>query len=615
MKSKKRKQILTLLVYCMFVLIGVTGISVTSKADGYEVDYGRNEGLQYEVQDNAVAITGYVGEKTEIAIPETITVKERFDEEVMQVKKICKGAFQNSSLKGVYIPKGITLEDDVFSGCDASFTVYVEQNAESLIAYLKTEGISYEITDSGKDYDFEVCDNTFWGEDKPTYVDIYEYIGTETDIAIPSRIQCWPVVWISIADEGNDKIESVTIPDSVMQITNYAFQNCTNLKKVIMADSVEVISYGAFQGCTSLTEITLSDQLEKIEYDVFRGCTSLSSIRIPENLQSISDRAFMGCTALRWIEIPGIDTVLGDDVFKGVGDQLIVYTNGQSRAWSYARWKQIECREGDPLEDGRISLDKTNLTLAVGETYKLSATVETLDGFVPKVEWLSYDTKVAVVDESGTVTALKEGPGLITATIIPTCGIPRYVECEVTVTAGSGTVTPGEDTGTDKTPEKDTETGTDKKTEADTGKDAGTADLPGGNTNVTPSSPVSPTPSVPSATPSAPSITPTPDTEVTVPTVGKVANVKTAAKKKAIILNWKKAKQASGYEIQISTKKNFNAAKTNTVKKDKVKWIVSKLKAKKKYYIRIRAYADYTDAFGKTQKAYGKWTVVTEKTK
>ncbi len=64
-----------------------------------------------------------------------------------------------------------------------------------------------------------------------------------------------------------------------------------------------------------------------------------------------------------------------------------------------------------------------------------------------------------------------------------------------------------------------------------------------------------------------------------------------------------------------STKKNFKGAKKVSISKSKKTYTKKKLKAKKKYYIRIRAYKTYKDANKKIKKVYGKWTTISKKTK
>jgi len=59
---------------------------------------------------------------------------------------------------------------------------------------------------------------------------------------------------------------------------------------------------------------------------------------------------------------------------------------------------------------------------------------------------------------------------------------------------------------------------------------------------------------------------------------------------KGFTVSWKKnKKQTSGYQIQFAAKKNFKGAKIRTYE-GVTKATVLKLKADKKYYVRIRTY-------------------------
>lgn len=84
------------------------------------------------------------------------------------------------------------------------------------------------------------------------------------------------------------------------------------------------------------------------------------------------------------------------------------------------------------------------------------------------------------------------------------------------------------------------------------------------------------------------------------------------AKKKAFTVSWKKqAKQTSGYQIQYAVdakfKKSVVTKNVNNTKKTKLD--VTKLKSKKKYYIRIRTYKT-VKVNGKSKKIYSGWSKV-----
>ena len=92
-----------------------------------------------------------------------------------------------------------------------------------------------------------------------------------------------------------------------------------------------------------------------------------------------------------------------------------------------------------------------------------------------------------------------------------------------------------------------------------------------------------------------------------------MSGLKATAQPKALKLTWKKSSSMSGYEIQYSTSKNFASAKTFKISKSKTSYTIKKLKGSKKYYVRIRAYKNYTDELGQKVTAEGKWSSAVSK--
>lgn len=71
-------------------------------------------------------------------------------------------------------------------------------------------------------------------------------------------------------------------------------------------------------------------------------------------------------------------------------------------------------------------------------------------------------------------------------------------------------------------------------------------------------------------------------------------------------MNTEKATQTTGYQLQYSTSSKFKGVKTVTVSKNKTtSKKISKLKAKKKYYVRIRTYKTVDG-----KKYYSAWSSV-----
>ena len=92
----------------------------------------------------------------------------------------------------------------------------------------------------------------------------------------------------------------------------------------------------------------------------------------------------------------------------------------------------------------------------------------------------------------------------------------------------------------------------------------------------------------------------------TVTKPAKVKSVKLTAKKKKLNVKWKKISGATGYEVMYAKNNKFKGKKTVKVKKNKV--TIKRLKSKKKYFVKVRA---YKKANGNT--SYGKWSKVVKK--
>jgi len=109
------------------------------------------------------------------------------------------------------------------------------------------------------------------------------------------------------------------IPDGITSIASAAFSQCTGLTSVTIPDGVTRISAGAFSGCSGLTSVSLPNSVTEIEASAFAGCTALPAITLPANLESIGKSVFMDCRSLTSITVPNSVTTIGSSAFEGCG--------------------------------------------------------------------------------------------------------------------------------------------------------------------------------------------------------------------------------------------------------------------------------------------------------
>lgn len=119
---------------------------------------------------------------------------------------------------------------------------------------------------------------------------------------------------------------SVTIPNTVTSIGEYAFEGCTNLIKIVIPETVTSIGAYAFESCTNLETIVIPKSVKNIEMFAFEdtkwlenqrkenplvivnsilidGQNASGKIVIPDNVQTIAEFAFFKNSNLKEIVI------------------------------------------------------------------------------------------------------------------------------------------------------------------------------------------------------------------------------------------------------------------------------------------------------------------------
>ncbi len=400
------------------------------------------------------------------------------------------------------------------------------------------------------------------------------------------------------------KIKSVVIENGITEIGCRAFADCRGITGIVLPNGVTSIGESAFYRCKKLTDVTLPESLTSIGIWAFFGCETLANVyipdmeswlgidfgntssnptyyadnlyvngslltdlKIPENVTSIGNYAFYGYSRLTGATIPKSVTSIGDDAFGNLSRKTSII---------------LECDPPDTATTAFRSFDGT-IYYPCGNI--LWDETEQQRWNTPAIWEKSHQlTEKATTTNNGTIQKSCQ----VCGEKLPLTIIPKVASIRLSSTAYSYT-------GTVKTPAV---TVKDKNGKLLTNRTDYTVSYAAGRKSVG-------------------------TYQVTVTLKGTYSGSKTFSftirpkgtsisklnrSGKAFTVKWKKQNiQTSGYQILYSTNRKFKSGnKYVTIRNNQTTTKrISKRKAKKKYYVKVRTYKRVKGA-----KYYSDWSSV-----
>lgn len=342
----------------------------------------------------------------------------------------------------------------------------IKVNAEGPFLY---EGIWYEILDQEAKTCTTKLGTEFSSGNQP-----------EGDIVLPEKViyNGEEYTLTEIGDHGlrlsasaGPALTSITIPNTVKRIGDYAFASQKMLETIEIPGSVEYIGEHAFHACQNLLSVKLNYGLKHMGDAVFAYC-HFTELVLPSTLEKIDGFFFEnpyadksnGSAIISYLETlicqsPNPPTIVDGYWYTeyACSNTILYVPNGSKEKYLQATgWKNYGPDRIKEIDGLMVFLDRTSATMVKGSTLQLKGIFSydsSNHNMIPtEVTWSSDNESVVTVMGDpeefgvGVVTAVGNGTANVTCSVQPnSLNLPPVTaSCKVTVKDGIASFTTSE---------------------------------------------------------------------------------------------------------------------------------------------------------------------------
>ena len=260
------------------------------------VDYTDSIGDKVIVRDGTVGVANYAFYEceamTSVRLPQSIVILGR-------------AAFYDcASLNSVNLPDELeVIEDYTFYRCYSLKLFDLPPALKSIgrSAFYKCGTVYYIDDEEGE-------------TDTLTIPDSVEYIGDYAFYASGLYVPEDPENETAEATYG---IDILVIGNGVKTIGANAFYGFASLKHLTIGNGVKVIGEKAFYNCNRLETVTFGNSIEQIGDKAFYRCSKIDSVLLPNTVLKIGTHAFYRCEGIKELELGNSVESIGDYAFYG----------------------------------------------------------------------------------------------------------------------------------------------------------------------------------------------------------------------------------------------------------------------------------------------------------
>ena len=269
------------------------------------------------------------------------------------------------------------IEANAFENCSKITDIFFTSSIQTIgsSAFYNTEIITYTNASSGAN----ICEvkglpvtsgSWKYAEKLDNSLIIVKYLGSSSTVSVPNLINEKIVKNIhSYCFSSKDKIQSITIPNSVISIGRAAFSGCNGLTKVNITD------------LAAWFKITFDNEYANplnYAHHLYLNNMELTEITIPNSITKINNYALCGASLIARVYIPSnVTTIAASSAyyspFYGWNNSAVIFCEAESKPdawgsfWNYNSsntqltvvWRANESHQNDDW----IYIEKTNGTI------------------------------------------------------------------------------------------------------------------------------------------------------------------------------------------------------------------------------------------------------------
>ncbi len=228
------------------------------------------------------------------------------------VTEIGNNAFSNChSLKTMVLPDSVTtVGAEVFAECISLKSLKLSENLTEIgrsfchaCVKLKSISIPDSVTEIGW-YAFYDCISLTKIEVSDNITDAPLAFGFEyddmiyRDVTVREGSQTVPK---AIVDALKSTMRTLTLPEGVTYLSDYALDGCKVLQSVTLPDSLKTIGVGAFRN-TGISELIIPDGVTTLSKSMCEKCSNLRYVKFSEAVSIIPDLTFADCDNLSKVD-------------------------------------------------------------------------------------------------------------------------------------------------------------------------------------------------------------------------------------------------------------------------------------------------------------------------